>query len=154
MLNIAANEQRQFVALCTVLGRAELAEDARFAERGARKDNRHELTTELEKLLSERPAHEWEQRLAAAGVPAAQVLTVPEALCHEQITARGFVHDLPFPARPHRRLHVLGSPVHVHGAAQGPQAPPPLLGEHTDALLTELGYSPDDITALHEERAV
>jgi crotonobetainyl-CoA:carnitine CoA-transferase CaiB-like acyl-CoA transferase len=154
MLNISANEQRQFTALCRVLGRPELADDARFAERGARKTHRHELTGELEKALAERTAQEWEPLLAAAGVPAARVLTVPEALTHEQIATRNFIHELPFPGCGDRPLRVLGSPIRVQGSTPGPQTPPPLLGEHTDALLAELGYSTDDIAALRKEGTV
>src|SRR3712207_9461602 len=80
MLNISANEQRQFTALCRVLGRHELADDSRFAERGARKTHRHELNGEMEKALAERHAPEWEPLTDAAGVPAARVLSVPAAL--------------------------------------------------------------------------
>ncbi|MFF7477025.1 CoA transferase [Streptomyces sp. NPDC008092] len=154
ILNIAANEQRQFAALCRVLDRPELAEDPRFAERSIRKEHRAELTLELEKALARRSARDWESLLAEAGVPCARVLTVPQALAHEQIAARGFIHPLDFPGRPARELHVLGSPVHVAGTAPGPAAPPPLLGEHTDELLGELGYDTAAIAALREEGAV
>lgn len=154
MLNIAANEERQFTALCRIVERPGLAEDPRFAERAARIAHRVELTEKLEEALAERTAWEWEPLLAAAGVPAARVLTAPEALAEEQITARDFIDALPFPGRPDQPLRVLGSPIHVQGVAPGPQAPPPLLGEHTYALLAELGYSADDIAALREEGAV
>lgn len=154
LLNIAANEQRQFAALCRVVERPELAADARFADRADRKTNRQQLTEELEKALATRSAQEWEAVLAAAGVPAARVLTVPEALANEQIAARRFVHDLTFPEHPERTLRVLGSPVRVGGEAPGPASPPPLLGEHTDDLLGELGYSAEEIASLREEGAV
>lgn len=154
MLNISANEQRQFVTLCGLLDRPDLCDDPRFAERTARKLHRQALTTELEAALATRSAAEWETVLAAAGVPAARVLTVPEALDQDQIRARGFVHDLPFPGRPGQRLHVLGSPVHVDGAAPAPAHEPPLLGEHTDTILRELGYDDAAITALHQEGTV
>ncbi|UNX55157.1 CoA transferase [Georgenia sp. TF02-10] len=154
MLNISANEQRQFIALCRVLGRPELAEDTRFAERAARKTHRHELTEELEKALAARTAQDWEPLLAAVGVPAASVLTVPEALAHEQIATRDFIHELPFPGRRELHLRVLGSPVRVQGISPGPQTPPPLLGEHTDALLAELGYGAEDVADLRKEGTV
>lgn len=154
LLNIAANEQRQFTSLCRVVEREELATDPRFAERTDRKTHRGELTDELEKALAARSAREWEDLFAEAGVPAARVLTVPEALANEQIASREFVHDLPFPGHPERPLRVLGSPVRVRGVAPGPQGPPPVLGEHTDELLGELGYGAEDIAALREEGAV
>lgn len=154
LLNIAANEQRQFTALCRVIERPELATDPRFADRADRKTNRRQLTEELEKALAACSAQEWESALATAGVPAAQVLTVPEALSNEQIATREFIHDLPFPEHPERPLRVLGSPIHVRGVAPGPTSPPPRLGEHTDDLLGELGYSADEIAALREEGAV
>ncbi|MDI2032745.1 CoA transferase [Saccharopolyspora sp. TS4A08] len=154
LLNIAANEQRQFAALCRVVERPELAADPRFAERGDRKAHRQELTDELEKALAARSAKEWEPALAEAGVPAACVLTVPEALGNEQVAARNFIHDLPFPEHPDRGLRVLGSPVRVAGEAAGPATPPPTLGEHTDELLAELGYSAEEITSLREGGAV
>lgn len=153
-LNIAANEQHQFLTLCTILDRAELAADPRFAQREARKANRYELTAELEKALIRRTAEEWEPLLAAAGVPAARVLSVPEALAHEQIEARGFVTELPFPGNAGRVLKVLGSPVHVNGDPAAPSTPPPVLGQDTEVLLSELGYSPEEIARLRKEGTV
>ena len=70
LLNIAANEDRQFEALCRVVGAPDLATDARFAEREARKRHRAELTACLEPLLASRSAADWETILEAAGVPA------------------------------------------------------------------------------------
>ncbi|MFI1395870.1 CaiB/BaiF CoA transferase family protein [Streptomyces sp. NPDC020681] len=154
MLNIAANEQRQFTTLCRLVGRPELAEDPRFADRSDRKRSREALKGELEKALCMRGAEEWEDILSGAGVPAARVLDVAQALAQDQITTRGFVHTLPFPDRGERELKVLGSPVRVNGAAAGPEHPPPRLGEHTDQLLAELGFSAQEITELRQEEAV
>ncbi|MFD7026078.1 CaiB/BaiF CoA transferase family protein [Promicromonospora sukumoe] len=154
LLNISANEQRQFVALCEALDRPDLCADPRFAERSARKTHRTELTEQLEKALAARTAEQWEPVLAAAGVPAARVLAVPEALAQDQVAARRFVHDLPFPGGRARPLRVLGSPVHVDGTAPVPAHEPPLLGEHTDTILRELGYDAAAIATLHEEGTV
>jgi crotonobetainyl-CoA:carnitine CoA-transferase CaiB-like acyl-CoA transferase len=63
-------------------------------------------------------------------VPAARILTVPQAVQLEQLRVRGFFTDLPFPGSPGRTLRVSGNGVHVNGAPLRPTAPPPLLGEH------------------------
>jgi crotonobetainyl-CoA:carnitine CoA-transferase CaiB-like acyl-CoA transferase len=129
-LNIAANRQEQFEVLCRLIEREDLLTDERFAEREARKANRTALNHELNAALRRRPALEWEQILADAGVPAARILTVPQAVQLEQLRVRGFFTDLPFPGTPGRTLRVSGNGVHVNGAPLRPTAPPPLLGEH------------------------
>ncbi|GAA2367898.1 MULTISPECIES: CaiB/BaiF CoA transferase family protein [Streptomyces] len=153
-LNIAANRQEQYATLCRLTGREDLIGDARFAHPADRKTRREELRTELEAALAARPAAEWEEILSAAGVPAARVLSVPEVLELEQLTARDFVHDLPFPDGRDRPLRVLGGPLRVDGEPPAPPARPPLLGEHTDAVLAELGYGAAEIAALRERGAI
>lgn len=78
LLNIAANEQKQFEALCDLVGRPELKTDPRFAERQSRKTYRGALKAELEEALRARSAAEWEAVFNAAGVPSGCILTVPE----------------------------------------------------------------------------
>ena len=79
-LNIAANEQKQYEALCDLVGRPELKTDPRFAERQARKTHRAALKTELKPALAGKSAEEWEALFNAAGVPSGCVLNVPEIL--------------------------------------------------------------------------
>ncbi|AOS65931.1 CaiB/BaiF CoA transferase family protein [Actinoalloteichus hymeniacidonis] len=153
-LNIAANKQEQFLAVCEVVGRPDLAVDPRFVRREDRKTNRIALRDELESALRTKPAVHWEDRLSEAGVPAARVLDVADALSLDQITEREFVHELPFPGDTKRSVRVLGNGVRVDGAASTPAASPPLLGEHTRVLLTELGYDEAQIRELIEEGAV
>ncbi|MCM3501775.1 CoA transferase [Microbacterium sp. P26] len=154
MLNIAANKQEQFEVLCALVDRPELVADERFAERESRKTHRAALTAELETALAARPAAEWEEVLSSAGVPAAAVLRVDEMLSSPQIRERGLVHELPFPGGGDEPLRVLGNGIRIDGAPSAPRTAPPLLGEHTDEILAGLGYSADDIAALHEEGAV
>jgi crotonobetainyl-CoA:carnitine CoA-transferase CaiB-like acyl-CoA transferase len=141
-LNIAANRQEQYETLCRLVGRPDLITHARFADREARKLHRAELNKHLNEALRKRPALEWERLLAAAGVPAARILTVPQAVAAEQVTSRGFVAELPFPAgtpdaavdRADGPLRVSGSGVHIDGAPLSPTAPPPTLGQHNAQL--------------------
>jgi crotonobetainyl-CoA:carnitine CoA-transferase CaiB-like acyl-CoA transferase len=128
-LNIAANRQEQFETLCHLVGRPDLRTDPRFADREARKRNRDELNRELNGALRGRTADEWARTLSAAGVPAARILTVPQALESDQLAHRGFFTDLPFPGDD-RPLRVCGNGVHVNGAPLRPTCPPPFLGQH------------------------
>ncbi|MBA2813649.1 CoA transferase [Streptomyces sp. KM273126] len=153
-LNIAANRQQQFTTLCRLIGREDLTTDPRFTHPADRKTHRDALRDEVESGLAARPAAEWEEILSDAGVPAARVLSVQDALGLDHLAARGFVHDLPFPDGRERPLPVLGSPVRVDGEPTASPAPPPLLGEHTDDVLTELGYAATEITALREGGAI
>ncbi|XVQ89430.1 CaiB/BaiF CoA transferase family protein [Microbispora siamensis] len=130
-LNIAANRQEQFLKLCRVIGRPDLAQDSRFATREARKRNREELNAELNAVLRTRTAQEWEQDLSEVGVPAGRILTLRQTLTLEQLAHRGFFTELPFPDGSARRLTVVSNGVVVDGRPLGPPAPPPLLGEHT-----------------------
>ena len=153
-LNIAANKQEQYVELCRRLDRPELLTDERFATREARKQHRLELKAELEKTLEQETAAHWDELLADSGVPVAPVLTVEQALSLDQLTERGLLHDVAMPDGRDRELRVLGSSVHVDGRAVGPSRRPPCLGEHTDEVLAELGYTPAEIATLHEEGAI
>jgi crotonobetainyl-CoA:carnitine CoA-transferase CaiB-like acyl-CoA transferase len=160
-LNIAANKQEQFETLCRVLEREELITDPRFVTRDDRKRNRDVLRAELEISLKSRTAQEWDEILLPTGVPAAPVVTVPEALRSAQVAHRGLVTELPSPRGDGQalqpdggELRVVGLPTHVDGQAVRPAGPPPLLGEHTDSVLRELGYDDAAIARLREEEAV
>ena len=130
LLNIAANRQAQYEKLCRLLGRADLLTDPRFADREARKDNRGLLNDELTRELRKRTAAEWEQALPAIGVPAARILSVPQAVAAEQLVHRGFFTEVPFPGDPERVVRVSGNGVLVNGKPPRPAGAPPVLGEH------------------------
>jgi crotonobetainyl-CoA:carnitine CoA-transferase CaiB-like acyl-CoA transferase len=142
-LNIAANRQEQFETLCRLVGRPDLLDDPRFADTDARKRHRDELNREVTSALRSRTAEDWEPILSAAGVPAARILTVPQALELGQLQHRGFVTTLPHPDGSDRPLRVVGSGVLVDGEPLRPTAAPPLLGQHND----ERAALAEDVTA-------
>lgn len=134
LLNIAANRQTQYETLCRIIGRNDLVTDERFVTRELRKANRAALNAEINLSLASDDAVAWAETLSAAGVPAAPVIDLDEALELSQVVHRGFVSELPFPAHPERTLRVTGAAAHVDGQPVSPLTPPPTLGASNDAL--------------------
>lgn len=154
LLNIAANKQEQFEAVCDVVGRPALKSDDRFAKRQARLDNRVALKAELEDALSEKSASDWRHLLNEAGVPAGRVLSVPDAVTHPQIAERGMIAEFADPPGVGRDIKLVRTGYKVDGEPAQVAEPPPTLGQHSDDILQELGYDAADIAALREEKAI
>lgn len=140
LLNIAANKQEQFETLARLIGRRDLIEDERFAEREARKRNRAALTAEIETALAARPAADWEKAFNAAGVPAGRVLTVPEALALDQVKQRGLVQEVGA-GDAGEAISVCVGGYQLDGAPCRLERPPPRLGEHTSEILGAIGHA-------------
>jgi CoA:oxalate CoA-transferase len=154
LLNIAANKQEQFEAVCRVVGRPSLAADERFADRQARLQNRFELKKLLEEAMSVRSAEDWWQRLNAEGVPAGPVYSVPQALEHPQIAGRGMIGEFRDAPGVGRDIRLVRTGFKLDGEAPRVDTPPPTLGQHSGEILAELGYSAAEIEALKAEKAV
>ncbi|WP_027037686.1 CaiB/BaiF CoA transferase family protein [Mesorhizobium ciceri] len=138
LINIAANKQEQFVALCRLIGRPELASDTRFAERETRKRNRAALKVEIEDALAGAPAAAWEEMLNRAGVPAGRVLTIPQVLAEPQVLERQVTANFDDVAGMDKPLTVLRGGFLVDGEAPLPTKPPPALGEHMGEVFADL----------------
>ena len=121
---------------CRALDRADLIKDPRFDTEANRVTNRKILVPLLNEILGARPADEWLARLDKAGVPAGRIKSVAEVCESAHLRARGMMVSLAHPkAGP---VTVMGVPVRLHDTPGAASAPPPLLGQHTDEILTGL----------------
>jgi crotonobetainyl-CoA:carnitine CoA-transferase CaiB-like acyl-CoA transferase len=141
---VAAANDGLFRSLCSVLGLDALPSDVRFATNASRVEHRRELIPLLQDRFSERPAEDWLGELDAAGVPAGKVRSVPDALDAAAAAGRAATLTLDHPTA--GELDLVASP--MWGATRADPTPPPLLGEHTAAVLAELGRSSGEIADL------
>jgi crotonobetainyl-CoA:carnitine CoA-transferase CaiB-like acyl-CoA transferase len=151
VMNIAANKQEQFEALCEIICNPALVQDPRFADRKSRLANRPALTAELEKAFATASTHNWVEKLTAQGVPAGPVWSVSEALTHPQLADRGLLQTYRVGSED---LQLVGVGAKLDGIAPSVDSPPPTLGAHTNEILTELGYNNAQILAMKKEGAI
>jgi crotonobetainyl-CoA:carnitine CoA-transferase CaiB-like acyl-CoA transferase len=138
---------------CGALGRADLAKDPRFDTEAHRVTHREALVPLLNEILATRSADEWLKRFEAAGVPAGRIRTVAEVCESEHLKARDMIVTLPHPTA--GRLTVMGVPVRLHATPGKAVTPPPLLGQHTEAILTSLaGLKRPEIASLRASGVV
>ena len=154
LINVAANKQEQFESVCQVMAHPEWTEDPRFIDRQARLQHRTELKALMEEAMASESTDEWWRRLNEAGVPAGPVYSVPQVLDHPQIAGRGMVATFKDAPGVGRDVRIVRTGFKLNGEAPTVASPPPLLGEHTDTILGELGYGRGDIEALRQEQAV
>lgn len=151
-LIIACATEALWERLCEVMEMPEVHCDPRFHVNRQRVVHREEMRRVMEERLAARPAAEWLERLQRAGVPCGPIYDIAQLLADEQTVARGFVVEQDHPTV--GTLHTLASPLHLSDTPATYRRHPPLLGEHTDEVLGELGYSAEEITTLHAEGAV
>ena len=147
-----SNQKKFWEGLLKALEREDVAHDPRFADRQSRITNYRQLSTELGKTFLTRPRAEWLQRLEAEDVPHAPVLTAGEVFDDPQVRHLGSLHRLEHPQE--GDMWVVNPPVWFDGARPGAMKPPPVLGEHSDEVLAELGLAAEEIAALRNDKIV
>jgi formyl-CoA transferase len=151
-LIIPADNPEMFTAVTEVIGQPELQKDERFATPPARARNAAALTEILEGWARSRGKHEVMKALASRGVVCGAVLDTAEVLANPHLRERGAVHDIDHPTR--GRFSVIGCPVRLSDSPFAPTRAP-LMGEHTETVLTSLaGFSADEVRALREKRVI
>jgi len=121
---------------CAALDRPELATDPRFDTEARRVTNRDVLIPLLNEILGARPAEEWLKRFESAGVPSGRIKSVPEVCESPHLKAREMIVTLPHPQA--GRVTALGVPIRLHATPGRARLAPPVLGQHTDAVLRML----------------
>jgi crotonobetainyl-CoA:carnitine CoA-transferase CaiB-like acyl-CoA transferase len=150
-LLLSVNIEKQYRALMTAIGRADVLDDPRFADWFLRTENEAALREIIEAALAVDDAKTWEVRLNAAGAPSASIWKIEDIIDHPQIVARGAMQTA---ETAHGPLRLMGSGFQMaHGGGKLDSAAPEL-GAHTDAVLGELGYSADEVTALRRDAVI
>lgn len=135
-LFLAVGNNRQFAVLCRELGRPELAEDARFASNKDRNINRDALKAELEGAMAAFEANPLAERLIKAGVPCGAVRSIDQVMADPHTHHRGMVVDI-------GAYRGTGSPIKLSRTPASYRLAPPQYGEHTAAVLEEIGVQGD-----------
>ncbi|HEV8532184.1 MAG TPA: CoA transferase [Methylomirabilota bacterium] len=135
-LTLGVANNSLFERMCRAIGREELAKDPRFDSETNRVTNRETLVPLLNSIFSTRPASDWLERLDEAGVPAGRIKTVAEVCDSEHLRARGMFVQLQHPKA--GAVTAMGVPIRLWDTPGSAQAPAPLLGQHTDEILTGL----------------
>jgi len=138
-INIAANKQEQWEAVCDVLELPELKTDPRFAERDTRKKNRKELTPLLEARLKQKPTAYWVDALNAKDVPSGDILGLEAALRQPQVQHRNVLRTVPVEG--FGDIEVFGLTALFDKTPGSVDTPPPMLGEHNHLVFGALGVS-------------
>jgi len=151
-INIGGANQSNWERIVKVIGRPELAQDARFATNNDRMKNLAALTPLIAERLKARPSAQWIREFEAAGVPVGPVNKIGDMLADPQVQARDMVVEVDHPRA--GRVKALGHPIKFSDTRGDMRRPAPLLGEHTREILVELGYDGARIEALLKEGAV
>ena len=151
-INAAASSNAQFRHLCEALGATSLLERLEYADAPSRFANRDALREDLEGRLQERASEEWVGLLNEVGVPCGPINTIDKTFDDPQVRHLGIAQPVKHPEL--GRIRLVGQPVHLDSVDQRIRSAAPGRGEHTTALLAELGYDENETETLREQGVV
>ena len=149
---IAVGNDEIWKRFCVAAGLPELATDARFTSNKDRMANYEEMRPPIDRVFRTATSAEWIDRLNAAGVANGEVRDIGQMLNDPQLAARNMIETLMHPTIGATR--VIGAPIKLSKDPASVRTPPPVLGQHTDAILKEIGYDTERIAALRVKRVI
>ncbi len=151
-ITVAVNGEPLFRRVAKLIGAPEWLEDKRFSSDKARGDNNEAISARMQEWCSSRTNEEAIAAFEGARVPAGPVYSMRQAMDDAHVRASDFFTKVAFPGLPEAPL--AQTPVKLHGTPGTVRRRPPVLGEHTQEVLRELGFSPAEISALDKEGAI
>jgi formyl-CoA transferase/CoA:oxalate CoA-transferase len=151
-LFLAVGNDEQFHRFCAAAGLQHLLDDTRFSTNPLRVASEAALKGIIEPVIRQRKREDWIRDLAAAGVPCGAVRSVSEALSDPQLSARRMIEAVEHTVL--GSMKVLGTPIKLSETEPAVRTAPPTLGQHTESVLGELGYSASDIGRLRDRAAI
>jgi crotonobetainyl-CoA:carnitine CoA-transferase CaiB-like acyl-CoA transferase len=151
-INMAAILPHQFARLCEVLELPDIAHDERLTDPRRRAELQREASPVIHALMATRPAHEWLDILHKADVPCAPIVDRRQVPYEEQVLANDIMVEVEHPVVGPTRI--LGVPLRLSESPSVRPRPAPLLGEHTDSILGELGYTAERIAELRQAEVI
>ena len=152
LVNIATTGGKMWERFCVTLGAEALTKNPDYRTAGARSKNRDALNAEIESYLQGRTSAEWIEHFNKAGVPCGPIYSIDQVFADPQVRHLGIAQSVAGKGK--RALRLVGQPVSLSRTPSRLKAPPPQLGQHTDAVLREFGFSAREIAALHKAKAV
>ncbi len=150
---VAVTGQPLYVRWAKLMGEPHWLTDPRFADDDARGRHAELVSERMGRWCAERSCDEVVEILGKAKIPSAQVLSPQQALDHPQIQALGVMQDTDYPGLP-RPAPIAAVPIWMTETQPVPRQRPPMLGEHTDQILAELGYASDEVARLREQAVI
>ena len=151
-ITVGATNASLWQRFCRALGLDDLLQNPRFKDNPARKQHERELIARIEEVTRQEPGEAIVAKLEAVGVPAGKLYNLAQALGSDQVEARRGVVAVEHPsAGPVRQL---ASPIHLGRDGRDPPRPAPRLGEHTEAVLRDLGYDAASLAAFRDEGVI